>query len=422
MGLRDRLHLTRGSLLENTLMLYILQFSTMALALLTQGYQVRVLGMDRVGTLGAAQYTVNFFQILIDFGFIMSATAKISQHREDKPYLNRVLTCVIAAKVFFMAVSFGILLLFVRPSLEDPSVLWVYALYLLSTCMVSLLPDFMYRGLEQMAAITVRAVAIKLFATVMIFVFIHDPADYWLVPLFAAVGNAGAVAFVYWHLHTRIGVSFCRVSLREIWQETKESSQFFLAKVASAINTNLNGVLLNSIAGPTATGLYTSADRVIGAARNGMSPIADSLYPHMMKHRNFKIIKKAMCFVYPVILAGCAVVFVFAKPLLTLWLGEAGADVVLPLRLMIPVAVCAFPNYILGFPTLGAMGLAKYANISVGFGTAVYLIGAVIAHFTWGIDLLSLCVLTSVTEFAVLVFRVAVILAHRDLMYEEVGE
>ena len=37
---------------------------------------MRVLGLDRIGVLGAAQYATNFFQILIDFGFIYSATAK----------------------------------------------------------------------------------------------------------------------------------------------------------------------------------------------------------------------------------------------------------------------------------------------------------------------------------------------------------
>ena len=45
-----------------------------------------------------------------------------------------------------------------------------------------------------------------------------------------------------------------------------------------------------------------------------MSPIADSLYPHMMKHRNFRLIKKAMLLVYPIILVGCAIVFIFAEP------------------------------------------------------------------------------------------------------------
>ena len=406
----------RGGLLENTVMLYILQFSNMALGLLTQGYQMRVLGLDNVGVLSAAQYATNFFQILIDFGFIYSATAKVSRFREDKNVLNKVLTCVILAKAIFMAVSFLILFAFIAPSLPDMSQVLVYAFYLISVCTYALLPDFMYRGLEQMSTITIRAVAIKFFATLMIFLFVHQPGDYFLVPLFTAVGNLGAIVFVYWHLFRRVGIHFCRVTWREIWVELKDSSQFFLSKVAASINSNLNGILLNSLAGPAATGLYANADKVIGAAKSGMSPIADSLYPHMMKHKNFSLIKKAMLIVYPVILLGCAVVFIFAEPLLVFWLGAEGSQVVLPLRLLIPVAVFSFPNYVLGYPTLGAMGLAKYANIAVVFGTAVYLLGALLLWFTVGINLVTLCLLTSVTEGSILAFRLVVIVKNRKLM------
>ena len=211
-------------------------------------------------------------------------------------------------------------------------------------------------------------------------------------------------------------MGFCRVGFWEIWAEIKESSQFFASKAAGAVNANLNGILLKQITGSASAGMYTNADRVIAVARSGMSPIADSLYPHMVKHKNFKIVKKALLFVYPVILAGCAFVFVFAKPLLTLWLGPDGEQVVAPLRLLMPVAVFCFPNYVLGHPTLGAMGLVKYANISVAFGTGVYLAGAALAYFVVGINWVSLCLLSSVTEFAILAFRVVVIVKNRRLL------
>ena len=174
--------------------------------------------------------------------------------------------------------------------------------------------------------------------------------------------------------------------------------------------------MLKQITGSASAGLYTNADRVISVARNGMSPIADSLYPHMMKHKNFSIVKKALLFIYPLILAGCGVVFVFAEPILVLWLGPEGKEVVAPLRLLIPVAVFCFPNYVLGYPTLGAMGLAKYANISVAFGTCVYLCGAALAYFVVGINWISLCLMSSVTEFSILAFRVVVILKNRKLL------
>ena len=68
------------------------------------------------------------------------------------------------------------------------------------------------------------------------------------------------------------------------------------------------------------------------------------------------------------------------------------------------------------WPTLGAMGLAKYANIAVVFGTAVYLLGALLLWFTVGINLVTLCLLTSVTEGSILAFRLVVIVKNRKLM------
>ena len=405
-----------GGLLENTVMLYILQFSNIFLSFLTQGYQSRVLGMELLGTLGAAQYTTNFFQIFIDFGFILSATAEVSRQREDRDALAHILTSVISAKALFSLLSFGVLFLFVRPGLADAKEFATYLLFLLGTVLNSLLPDFMYRGLEQMTTITVRAVSIRVFATVMIFLFIHQPGDYYMDPLFTAIGNAGALAFVYWHLFCKVGVRFCRVTFWEVCREIKNSFQFFISKAVTAVYTNTNGIILKSTLGGTAAGLYTNADKIISAAKNAMGPIADSLYPHMVKHKNFKLIKKALLLIYPVILLGCVLVFLLAEPLLKLWLGPEGGQVAAPLRMLIPVAVFTFPNYLLGYPTLGAMGLVHYANISTIMGTVVYLAGVGLLALTGNATLLGLCALTSCSELSILVFRVAIIYKNRRLL------
>ena len=151
-----------------------------------------------------------------------------------------------------------------------------------------------------------------------------------------------------------------------------------------------------------------------------MSPIADSLYAHMVHYKNFKILRKTLLTLYPVVLAGCAVVFFAAPWLLTTWLGpEAGPQSVLPLRLLLPVVVFAFPNYLLGYPTLSPIGLTRHANLSVAFGTGVYLLGLGVCALTVGVQLVSLCVLSSLTEFSILAYRVVVILRNRELFQPE---
>ena len=61
-------------------------------------------------------------------------------------------------------------------------------------------------------------------------------------------------------------------------------------------------------------------------------------------------------------------------------------------------------------------GLAKFANISEVFGTFVYLAGVAVLWLTVGITLVSLCLLTSLTEGSILAFRLVVIVKNRRLM------
>ena len=415
----------KGSFIENAVMLYILQFSNMFLGLVTVPYQTRIMGAEIFGKLNVAAAIMMYFQLLMDFGFILSAVAKISRHRDDPQVLSKVLTCVTWAKALFFAVSLLVVELCISPGLEDNSMRLMYFFYLLATGTNSFLPDYMYKGLERMSIITVRTVLIKLFFTAMIFLFLRTKEQYFLVPLFTAIGNTGAIVAVYWHLIKKMGVHFCRVTVREVFLEIKESFWFFVSKIASTVYTSTNTIILGGMdASGALPGTYSAAsDKIITPVRNMMNPISDSLYPHMIKHRNFKLIKRTLLIFMPLIALGCGVLFVFAEPICIGFFGDDFGASILPLRALLPVVLFTLPNYVLGFPTLGAMGLAKYANLSTVFGTVIHLINLGIAFFTGHLDVLTLCLLTSLTEFLILLFRVVVIFLNRNrLRPEEAGK
>ena len=77
----------------------------MFLGLVTVPYQTRIMGAEIFGKLNVAAAIMMYFQLLMDFGFILSAVAKISRHRDDPQVLSKVLTCVTWAKALFFAVS-----------------------------------------------------------------------------------------------------------------------------------------------------------------------------------------------------------------------------------------------------------------------------------------------------------------------------
>jgi len=71
------------------------------------------------------------------------------------------------------------------------------------------------------------------------------------------------------------------------------------------------------------------------------------------------------------------------------------------------------PNYLLGFPMLGAMGLAKHANTSIFFAVGVQAILMATLFTTHNLTMITLALTASASEIAVLAYRCVVIYKHR---------
>ena len=175
--------------------------------------------------------------------------------------------------------------------------------------------------------------------------------------------------------------------------------------------------MLNIISGTGAvTGYYTSADKLITTAKSGMSPISDSMYPYMVKNRDFRLIRKTLKLLMPVILVGCVIVWIFARPLCSWFFGPEFADASRVLRVMLPVVVVILPSYILGFPTLSPMGLAKHANYSTIVGSVFYVASMAALFLTGHVTMVSLGALTSATEILIFPYRLIVVWHYRERM------
>lgn len=415
---KDRSKIRRGGLAENTIMLSIMSFSTLFLGFFTSGYQTQVLGDENYGFLALVIFVMNFFQLFLDFGFVQSAPSKIAKRQDDKPFLSKMLTSVTIIKLSFTVIS--AIVLFILLSFQNLTFTQnlTYWFSLLQVASNSMLPDYMYRGLEKMSVITARAVLIKLFSVVMLIIFVTEPEHFYLVPLLTAVGNIGAMVFVYYHLFNKMKIPFCKVSRKDVVEIGKDSSRFFFSRIATTVYTSVNGLILGGDSNAE-TGYYKNANMVMEAAKSGLiSPVADSLYPNLVRTRNFSMVKKIMKVFYPIMIAGCTVVFIFAEPLLTIWLKESAQNVVLPLRALMPTVIIAVPSYILGFPTLGAMGLTKQVNNSTIFGTIIHVLMLGTAYFTGNINMLTLCIMTCITELLILIYRIVVVYKNRHLMKE----
>lgn len=419
-SLFSKQHSKKGTLLTNTVMLYILTFSNYLLSLVVVPYESRVLDPALFGLLGTANAIMLYFQLVMDFGYLLSGTQEVAGCREDKQALSRIFTAVTMGKILLIAVSAVGLQVLCRviPSWQDKRLL--LTLFFIAAALNSLLPDYLYRGMEQMSSITIRTICIKVFFTIGIFVVLKDPEDIWKIPLVTAMGNLAAVAATLLHLKRKLGICLQKPDLREMWQTMGRSAAFFYSRIATTAYSALNTVILDMISGTGAVvGFYNSADKLMATGKSALTPISDSLYPYMVKNRDFKLVKKVLLVLEPCIFVFCAACFIWAEPLCLLFFGPEYGPAGNVLRAMLPVGVIVLPSYILGFPMLTAMDLTKHANYSVIFGSAVHVVNLAVLYLTGNISMITLGIAVSVAEALILGYRIAVILIHRDRLRKE---
>ena len=108
-----------------------------------------------------------------------------------------------------------------------------------------------------------------------------------------------------------------RVKLKENLQTFKRSSFFFFSRIASSVFTATNTLILGIKFGKKSVlvGHYSSAEKAITIAKQTITPVSDSLYPYMVRNRNFKMIKKLLLIGMPVFFVGCTFVMITANDL-----------------------------------------------------------------------------------------------------------
>ena len=262
-----------------------------------------------------------------------------------------------------------------------------------------------------MESITVRSVLIRFFFTLMIFIFLKDKDQYYLVPFFTLLGNTLALIAVFAHVRFKMHIRLQMIGLRENIYTLKRSSLFFYSRIASTIYSVTNTFILGIIYGNSSpiVGYYTASDKLVSTGKQGITPIIDSLYPYMVKEKNFTLIKRILIVFMPIITIGCCFIGLFSYDICAVFFGEEFREAGIYLRYMMPVLWCAFPAMLFGFPVLSPLGLAKYANLSNIIGAIVQIFQIAILFAANRVSALNICIVTCITELLTMAFRIGVV-------------
>lgn len=269
----------KSKVAKNALYLMVLQLLNNLLPLLTIPYLVRVLSATDFGALAYSQVVFGYIGVICDYGFNLSSTRQFAINRNNIQKCNEVFNAVLVSKLGIMLICLGIL---------TPCILYInlfaqYKLiYFLSYGIVLgqvLFPVWFFQGMEDMKIIVVLNSISKILFTVLIFVFVRNDSDLYMVPLFNAAGFilSGAIG-IYLALR-KYRMKFSLPSLPLITSQIKGGFDVFIPSFFSTVINN-GGVFTLGLFYPAATvGYYSAVDKIIRAVMSFFAPVSQALFP-----------------------------------------------------------------------------------------------------------------------------------------------
>ena len=386
-------------LLGNFLSLSGLQVFTYILPLITLPYLVRVLGVEKYGLVMFAQSFIVFFNILVDYGFNLSATREVAVNRDNKAKVTEIYSSVMTIKVLLLGASFAILssiVFSVEKFTPDAT------LYLLTFLMVvgqALFPIWYFQGMERMKYITIINILSRVIFTVAIFGFVHQEDDYILVPVLNGLGACVGSIYALWLVRTSFKQKFELQNWKTISLHFKDSTQFFLSRVSVSVFTTANGFVLGIFTNNTVVGYYSIAEKIYQAISGVYGPINQALYPYVAKEKNIRLFKKIFSLIVLLNVLGVSFLYFFGEYVLYfLFTDEVGVETIWSFKVFLIANLVAVPSVLIGYPFLGALGYAYHVNLSVIYTSAFHLIGLLMLALLNQINIYSVVILIVLSE------------------------
>ncbi len=398
---------------RNSSMLFIMNIAKMFFPFITMPYLMRILTVDCYAIVTYVKAVMQYAQIVLMFGFTLSATKDIVNAKEDKRQIGVILGSVLEAKGLLSAITgFVIFVLTLSIPLLRENPLYVLLAFI-GIVITEMQADFLFRGIDKMEGITIRFVIAKLISTLLTFVFIKNDHDILLIPLFDILGSSVALILVFRDIK-KMGFRIILTSFSSAVKKLKESAIFFVSDMATTAFGALNTILVGIFASKTDVSYWGLCMQLIAAVQSLYTPITNGIYPSMVRTKSLKFLKRIMLIFMPIIIIGCVLCILLSSFVVTFIGGPQYSDAAPVFRVLVPVLFFSFPGMLFGWPALGPIGRNKETTMSTIIASVFQVFGLLLLILMGKFTLISVAVLRDITEAVLMIIRVSLCYKYRN--------
>ena len=363
---------TAKTLFANFTYLSILEIIGLLLPLISYPYVIRTVGADNYGVVVFCQAIIAYVVIIINFGYNVSATRKISENRTNVFKIREIYSSIVYQKLLIFAiclVSGLFVLIFLK---YDYSVI---LLGFIGLCIQEVFfPTWLFQGLERMKFITIITFVAKCSCLILIFLFVHDKKDYACIPVLYSMGGFFTSVLSVIILKKKFDIYFVKVSKYRMKEDFLESLPFFTSRLSAIVMERGNVLVIGTFFSYDMVAIYDLCAKIVSILKTPFSLVAQVIYPNVAKSKNMLLVKKSIKIVLLFGAFVCLFVYLFAPNIILLLSDTSMLGAVSILKIMVLYVPIVGISYLFGASVLVVKGYSREYNLSVVYSVLLYIL------------------------------------------------
>lgn len=363
----------RRRLLANTAALTVVQAVDYIVPFIVLVHLTKTLGLEVYGVLAFAQGIITISGVLLDFGYGLSGTNKISKNSIRKKYISKLIGGIYAVKFCLFLFCAALICAYSMSTDKYNDYKIIFLLSLIPIFMQGFLPSWFFHGTQKMHLFAFSSILAKIIFVSSVILFVNNASDYFMIPVLNGVGHFFALAASIYFIY-KMGYSIKIPSPRIFAYSYKFTKQFFASRVAVASYMNGAIILLGLIAQPAVVAVYSMAEQLYKAMQSALGPVAVALYPYMTNDKDFNLMLKLILGVVGLTVIGAFLGFYIAPTLVEMVFDQTWLPSISVLNIFLVAIVVHAATVMTGYPLAALVNRLDVANVSVMTGAVVYFV------------------------------------------------
>ena len=325
------------------------------LPLIITPYAVRIIGIELFGVVSIAQYLTQYFNIIVDYGFNLTATREISINEHDIAKISKITSTVIIIKLILILISF---LLFISIVLLIPHLrndFWVYFMSFSIILGQGFSTNWFFQGLQQIKIMALCNIIFKSLSVVLIFLLVKHKEDYIWINFLLGVGNILASISLILCVFFKFKTRFIVPNYDDILEALKNGWNIFISNFYISLYNYSNIMILSLFATSEMIGIYSIIEKIVNVVRQIIGVLIQAVYPTTCKlakesyHDLVRFLKPIWSFLFIFLLILLFSIYFYAKDIVEFILGYRNdiVDKYLKIINFVPIIVFVATFYLI---------------------------------------------------------------------------